>query len=168
MSNPVFETALATILQALEDIESEVGRLKELEVRAQGAQQRLDALQVQERELKATVSGLAASVTAAQQHIEDASRRAGAIVEEGNRSKAQIINDGIRDAAKISAEAQKSAQSIVDQAKADAATHVTLVANAKRDLASVTAQQNAILQHIESAQAEFKRIKQSAAEFAGE
>lgn len=167
MSNPVFEASLSTILQALEDIEAEVVRLKELEIRAQGAQQRLDALQVQERELKATVSDLAASVTAAQQEIESAKQRANALIDDGHKNKAQIISDGHRDAALITADAQKKAIAILEQAKKDAAPYDDMVAGAKRDLASIAARQGEILQSMENAQNEIKQMKQSAAAFAG-
>jgi hypothetical protein len=168
MSNPVFETALATILQALEDVEAEVGRLRGLEVRAQGTQQRLDAMQVQEREMKATLSGLAASVTAAQRKVETAIQHASDIVNEGEKTKAQIIADAHKDAGLITADGQRGALALLEQAKNDAAQHTEKVAKAKQDLTAIAAQQNEILRHIESAQNEFKRIKQSAAAFAGE
>lgn len=72
MANQVFENALATIRQAMSTVESEVMRLSTVEVRAQGAQQRLDALKTQETELQAIVANLAKDVATARQTIADA------------------------------------------------------------------------------------------------
>jgi DNA-binding XRE family transcriptional regulator len=72
MANPVFEHALATLQSVHASLETEVGRLSELDVRATGVQQRIDALKVQERELRKTNEELAQEVAAARQTIAQA------------------------------------------------------------------------------------------------
>jgi hypothetical protein len=62
MANPVFDRALANLKDVFASVEAETNRLA-------GVQQHIDALKIQEKQLQATVTGLAEQVASARSII---------------------------------------------------------------------------------------------------
>lgn len=163
MINPVFDNALETIRQAMGTIEEETTRLRLVEIRAQGAQQRLDALRAQERELQQTLNELAPQVAATRQTIAEAEAAAKQAVAEGERRRDQIVAAAHLDGIAIETRAHDAATSIVENAKKEAEPYAEKVAAAKRELQAVKSQMDAIHSQVNKAENTLAAMKRNAA-----
>ena len=166
MANSVFENAIVTIRQLLSAVEAEVTRLSTVEVRAQGAQQNLDALRVQQRELQTTVGELAHQISESRQIIDDAKAKAKAIIEGGERKRGLIIAQAEKDASSMREDGKRAGDMMLQDAAREAEHYVTRVAEAKNELAAIKAQMEAIREQVDIAQGAFMEMQRSAAAFA--
>lgn len=168
MANSVFENALSTIRQAVASVEAEVMRQSSVEVRAQGAQQHLDALRVQQREMQETLHELATKITDSRQVIADAQSKAKALIDNGERQKDRIIAAAEQQASSIREQAQRDGVMIVQDAVRDSELYLKRVADAKHELASIKSQVDAITKQIDAAKDSFSQMTKSAASFASQ
>lgn len=166
MANTVFESALVTMRQLVDAVEAEIHRQSSVEVRAQGAQQRLDALRVQERDLQKLLQELAPQVYAARQSITEAETVAKRTLQDGERQKDKIIADARVVAQQMVEDGHKAGLAAVYVAQKEAASYSDRIAAAKSELASIQAQVKDIQGHVNIAQDALSKMRQSAAAFA--
>ena len=160
MANSVFENAVVTLRQAISAVESEVTRLSTVEVRAQGAQQHLDALRVQQRELQATVNELASQIAETKSVIAQSEASAKSIIEGAKRQKTQIIEDAKHHASMILEDAHRSGEAVIAKAHADSEHHVTRATEAKNELVSIRSQMETINKQVDAAKSALSTMRQ--------
>jgi len=159
MANPVFDNAQAAITNALGAVEAELQRLA-------GVQQHLDALQVQRRELQATVNQLAQQIPEHRQAIADAQESAKVILDGARKEKDRITSETLDSASDIVKNAHNAAERIISDAKYEAARSLEAVQQSKEELAAIRDQIKVANSQVDAARNTFARLKQHAGAFA--